>query len=82
MNARYGRLTRQLREGAARSGMSVGRRGLWSGAYLWTLGESMWLRELDGKYEHRPEVMLQSGKGWYTEPSYRFDVGFVEDRAH
>jgi hypothetical protein len=25
-------------------------------------------------------VMLQCGNGWYTEPHYRFDVGFIEDR--
>ena len=28
---------------------------------LLTLGESMWLQELELGYEHRPEVLLQSG---------------------
>ena len=46
---------------------------------LLTLGESMWLTELELSHDHRPEVMLQSGKGWYTEPHYRFDVGLIED---
>ena len=46
---------------------------------LLTLGESMWLQELELGYEHRPEVLVQSGKGWYTEPHFRFDVGFIED---
>ena len=30
-------------------------------------------------HDHRPEVILQSGNGWYTEPHYRFDIGFIED---
>jgi hypothetical protein len=50
---------------------------------LLTLGESMWLTELEPghchDHNHRPEVFLQSGNGWYTEPHHRFDVGFVED---
>jgi hypothetical protein len=46
---------------------------------LLTLGESMWLTELGLGHDHRPEVLLQSGNGWYTEPHYGFDVGFVED---
>jgi hypothetical protein len=48
---------------------------------LLTIGESMWLTELELRYDHRPEVILQSGNGWYTEPHYRFDVGFIEDAA-
>jgi hypothetical protein len=48
---------------------------------LLTLGESMWLTELELRYDHRPEVILESGNGWYTEPHYRFDVGFIEDAA-
>jgi hypothetical protein len=47
---------------------------------LLTLGESMWLLELELGYEHRPEVLLQSGGGWYTEPHFGFDIGFVEDQ--
>ena len=39
----------------------------------------MWLTEFDLSHDHRPEVILQSGNGWYTEPRYRFDVGFIED---
>ena len=46
---------------------------------LLTLGESMWLSEYELRYEHRPEVLLQRGKGWYSEPWYRFDVGFIEE---
>jgi len=46
---------------------------------LLTLGESMWLQEFGLGYDHRPEVLLQSGDGWYTEPHFRFDIGFVED---
>ena len=45
---------------------------------LLSLGESMWLREFGLRYEHRPEVMLESGQGWYTEPYHGFDVGFIE----
>jgi hypothetical protein len=45
---------------------------------LLTLGDSMWLTEFDLHHNHRPEVLLQSGQGWYTEPYYRFDVGFIE----
>ena len=48
---------------------------------LLTLGESMWRQELELEYEHRPEVLLQSGDGWYTEPHFRFDIGFVEDQG-
>ena len=47
---------------------------------LLTLGESMWLQELELGHDHRPEVLLQSGDGWYTEPHFRFDIGFVEDQ--
>ena len=46
---------------------------------LLTLGESMWLTEFGLRHDHRPEVLLQSGHGWYTEPYHRFDVGFIED---
>ena len=46
---------------------------------LLTLGESMWLTEFDLRHDHRPEVLLQSGPGWYTEPYYQFDVGFIEN---
>jgi hypothetical protein len=46
---------------------------------LLTLGESMWLREFDLSYDHHPEVLLLSGNGWYSEPSFRFDIGFIED---
>jgi DNA polymerase Ligase (LigD) len=52
--------------------------GLFEWAVLPTLGECTWLSELDLKHEHRLEVLLQSGRGWYSEPWYRFDVGFVE----
>src|SRR3974377_1335814 len=45
---------------------------------LLALGESMWPQEYELGYEHRPEVLLQSGDGWYTEPHFRFDIGFVE----
>ena len=48
---------------------------------LLSLGESMWLTELDLKHDHHPEVLLQSGDGWYTEPHYRCDVGFIEDKS-
>jgi hypothetical protein len=48
---------------------------------LLTLGESMWLTELELSHDHRPEVILQSGNGWYTEPHYRFDIGFIEDHG-
>jgi hypothetical protein len=46
---------------------------------LLTIGESMWLTELELRYDHRPEVILESGNGWYTEPHYRFDIGFIEE---
>ncbi len=46
---------------------------------LLTLGESMWLTEWELSHDHRPEVVLQRGDGWYTEPHYRFDVGFFTD---
>jgi hypothetical protein len=46
---------------------------------LLSLGESMWLTELGLEHDGRPEVLLQSGNGWYAEPYHRFDVGFVED---
>jgi hypothetical protein len=46
---------------------------------LLTLGKSMWSQELDLRRDHRPEVLLQSSDGWYTEPHYGFDIGFVED---
>jgi hypothetical protein len=45
---------------------------------LLSLGESMWLTELDLKHDHRPEVLLQRGNGWFAEPYFRFDVGFIE----
>ncbi len=48
---------------------------------LLTLGESMWLTEFALRHDHRPEVMLQSGYGWYTEPHYRFDIGFIEEET-
>ena len=32
----------------------------------------------DLKHNHRPEVLLERGSGWYTEPWFRFDVGVVE----
>ncbi len=48
---------------------------------LLTLGESMWLTEFELGHDHRPEVMLQSGYGWYTEPHHRFDIGFIEDET-
>ena len=44
---------------------------------LLSLGESMWLTELELNYNHRPEVVLEGGNGWYTEPHYRFDIGFI-----
>lgn len=47
---------------------------------LLTLGESMWLTEMELSHDHRPEVILRWGNGWYTEPHYRFDVGFIEDK--
>jgi hypothetical protein len=46
---------------------------------LLTLGESMWLTEFELRHDHRPEVLLQSGLGWYSEPYHRFDIGFIED---
>ena len=46
---------------------------------LLPLGESMWLTVLQLGHAHRPEVILQRGDGWYTEPQFRFDVGFVKD---
>ena len=46
---------------------------------LLSLGESMWLTELGLGHDDRPEVLLQGGNGWYAEPHYRFDVGFVVD---
>ncbi len=46
---------------------------------LLTLGESMWLTEFDLSHDHRPEVILQRGNGWFTEPHFRFDIGFIED---
>jgi hypothetical protein len=46
---------------------------------LLSLGESMWLTEVGLGHYHRPEVLMQSGDGWYVEPHHRFDVGFVED---
>jgi hypothetical protein len=48
---------------------------------LLTLGESMWLTEFELGHDQRPEVLLKSGLGWYTEPHYRFDIGFIEDRV-
>jgi len=48
---------------------------------LLTLGESMWLTELEVNCDHRPEVLVQSGIDWYAEPHYRFDIGFIEDRV-
>ncbi len=45
---------------------------------LLTLGESMWLTEFDLSHDHRPEVILQRGNGWFTEPHFRFDIGFIE----
>jgi hypothetical protein len=35
--------------------------------------------EWELSHDHRPEVILQSGDGWYTEPHYRFDIGFITD---
>ena len=46
---------------------------------LLTLGESLWLRELGLPCDHRPEVLVVCGQGWYTEPHYAFDVGFIEE---
>jgi hypothetical protein len=46
---------------------------------LLSLGESMWLTEFGLRHDHRPEVLLQSGRGWYSEPYHRFDIGFIED---
>ena len=48
---------------------------------LLTLGESMWLTELDLSHEHKPEILLDSSDGWHTEPYYRFDIGFIEDHG-
>jgi hypothetical protein len=45
---------------------------------LLSMGESLWLTEFDLRYDHRPEVLLRGADGWYTEPYYRFDVGFIE----
>jgi hypothetical protein len=45
---------------------------------LLTLGECMWLSELDLNHDHRPEVLLEKGPAWFTEPWYRFDIGFIE----
>jgi hypothetical protein len=46
---------------------------------LLSLGESMWLTEFELRHDHRPEVLLQSGLGWYSEPYHRFDIGFIDD---
>ncbi len=46
---------------------------------LLSLGESMWLTEFGLRHDHRPEVLLQSGLGWYTDPYHGFDIGFIED---
>ena len=48
---------------------------------LLSLGESMWMTELEAGHghDHRPEDLLQSGDGWYEEPQYRFDVGLEEE---
>ena len=47
---------------------------------LLSLGKSMWLTEFDLTHDHRPEVYLQSGNGWYAEPHFRFDIGFIESQ--
>jgi hypothetical protein len=47
---------------------------------LLTLGENMWLTELELRHDHSPEVILQTGNGWYTEAHYRFDGGFIADK--
>jgi hypothetical protein len=46
---------------------------------LLSLGESMWDSEFDLKHDHQPEALLQRGAGWYSEPHFRFDVGFIEN---
>ena len=52
-----------------------------AGPFEWgvlrTLGECMWLSEFDLNYDHRPEVLLERGRGWYSERWFGFDVGFV-----
>ena len=78
-NARCGRLTRPISQELVVTGRSVGSAGPVEWGVLLSLGESMWLTELDLKHDHRPEVLLQKGDGWIAEPYYRFDVGFVED---
>jgi hypothetical protein len=47
---------------------------------LLTIGESMWLTELGLSHDHKPEVLLVSGDRWYTEPYFRFDIGFIAPR--
>jgi hypothetical protein len=32
----------------------------------------------DLKHDHGPEVLLERGNGWYSEPWYGFDVAFGE----
>jgi hypothetical protein len=41
----------------------------------------MWAREFNLRHDHKPEVLLQAGDGWYREPHHRFDVGFIEVRS-
>jgi hypothetical protein len=48
---------------------------------LLSLGESMWLTEFALRHDHRPEVLVQGGQGWYSEPYHRFDIGFIEDET-
>ena len=40
----------------------------------------MWLTEFELRHDHRPEVLLQNGRGCYTEPYHRFDIGFIEEQ--
>ena len=62
-------VTEQAAErGYSRLGVSGGKPGPAEWGVLLTLGESMWLTELQLVHDHRPEVLLESGDGWYTEP--------------
>ncbi len=61
------------RDQAMERGYAPYRRASWEAGpvecgVLPTLGESMWLTELQPGHDHRPEVLHQSGNGWSTEP--------------
>ena len=49
---------------------------------LLALGQSMWFSEFDVRVDHRPEILLRKGNGWYSKPHFRFDIGFIEKKLH